>query len=238
MSPAAPRARAVLFDLDGTLLDTAPDMIGALNALLAESARDPVDFAALRPLVSHGGVALVRAAFPEVSGGVFEQLRERFLELYRANLAVHTRLFPGFEAVLATLGAQAVPWGVVTNKPGWLTEPLLAQLGLWDRAGCVLSGDTLPERKPHPRPLLVAAEQLGIEPAHCLFVGDALRDVQAAQGAGMVPIGAGYGYLDPNDDPASWGVAGWIATPAELLPWLGLREPSHPVPHARAAGHS
>ena len=216
------RARAALFDLDGTLLDTAPDLAAALNALLREEQRQPLALKVVRPHVSSGAVAVVRVGFPGVSGEPFERLRRRFLELYGGAVSVHTRLFPGFEAVLATLEARGLPWGIVTNKARWLTEPLLIDLGLHARAACVLSGDTLPERKPHPRPLLVAAEQIGVAPADCVFVGDALRDVQAARAAGMVPLAVRFGYLDPADQPETWPVAAWLDAPADLLPWLHL----------------
>ncbi len=216
------RARAALFDLDGTLLDTAPDLAAALNVLLREEARAPLELAVIRPHVSSGAVAVVRAGFPGVTGEPFERLRHRFLELYRAAVSVHSRLFPGFEAVLATLEARGLPWGIVTNKARWLTEPLLIDLGLHSRAACVLSGDTLPERKPHPRPLLVAAEQIGVAAADCVFVGDALRDVQAARAAGMVPLAVRFGYLDPADHPETWPVEAWLEVPADLLPWLHL----------------
>ncbi|HEX9474963.1 MAG TPA: phosphoglycolate phosphatase [Steroidobacteraceae bacterium] len=227
------RARAALFDLDGTLLDTAPDLAAALNALLREEQRPALELAAIRPHVSSGAVAVVRVGFPGVSGEHFERLRHRFLALYGAAVCVHTRLFPGFEAVLATLEAQGLPWGIVTNKARWLTEPLLIDLGLHSRAACVLSGDTLPERKPHPRPLLVAAERIGVAPADCVFVGDALRDVQAARAAGMVPLAVRFGYLDPADHPEAWPVAAWLETPADLLPWLHLQgqrtQPGRPI---------
>ena len=224
-------ARAALFDLDGTLLDTAPDMAAALNLLRAEQALSPLPFALLRRQVSNGAIAMVRTAFPEAAGAEFERLRERFLDIYRANLVVHTQLFAGFETVLSRLEQCAIPWGIVTNKAAWLTEPLLAALGLRQRAGCVLSGDTLPERKPHPRPLRVAAEQLGLAPAQCVYVGDALRDVQAANAAGMCALGAQFGYLNPADEPQRWPVAGWLATPHDLLPWLDLT----PVPDLTTA---
>ncbi len=150
-------ASALLLDLDGTLLDTAPDMGGALNLLRAEHGLEPLPAATIRPVVSHGAMRLVALGFPEAAGDDFETLRLRFLDLYAANLAVGTRLFPGFDAVLDRLEAQGLPWGIVTNKPGWLTDPLLAALGLDRRAACAVSGDTLAERKPHPLPLLHAA---------------------------------------------------------------------------------
>jgi len=217
-------ARAALFDLDGTLLDTAPDMACAVNLLRQEQALAPLPFAMLRLQVSNGGVAMMRSAFPETEDAEFERLHERFLAIYRANLAVHTRLFAGFETVLSRLEQCEIPWGIVTNKAASLTEPLLEALGLRQRAGCVLSGDTLPERKPHPRPLLVAAEQLGLAPTQCVYVGDALRDVQAANAAGMCALGAQFGYLNPADEPHRWPVAGWLATPHDLLPWLDLSQ--------------
>jgi phosphoglycolate phosphatase len=220
MSAAGCCCRAVFFDLDGTLLDTAPDMAGALNALRAEAALPPLDYETLRVLVSHGSIAVVRRGFPDADAAAFERLRQRFLAIYAARLTQATRLFPGFDVVLATLEARGIPWGVVTNKPGFLTEPLLAGLGLRQRAACVLSGDSLPERKPHPRPLLVAAERAGVPPTDCIFVGDALRDIQAARAAGMLPLVASFGYIGPEEDPDSWQAAGAIATPHALLDWI------------------
>ncbi len=217
-------ARAALFDLDGTLLDTAPDMAGALDSLLADLGREPLPFEAVRPQVSNGSIALARMAFPELEPGgeAFEARRMQLLDHYRLRLARETRLFDGFEQLLARMESAGLPWGIVTNKPGWLTDPLLAELGLAARAAVVVSGDTLPERKPHPRPLLHAAQAIGRAPGECLFVGDALRDVQAALAAGMRPVGVRFGYLDPATDPGRWPVEGWISRPTDLLGWLGL----------------
>jgi phosphoglycolate phosphatase len=221
---AAPRA--VLFDLDGTLLDTAPDLAGALSALLIEQGRESLPYESVRRQVSNGSIALIRLAFPALEPGAerFEALRQRLLDIYRSRIALETRLFPGFAAVLEAIERAGMPWGIVTNKPAWLTGPLLRELGLAERAGSVLSGDTLPERKPHPRPLLVAAAQLGVPAAQCLFIGDALRDVQAAIAAGMQPLGVRFGYLDPAEAPDQWPVAGWLEHPGELLAWLGLAD--------------
>jgi 2-phosphoglycolate phosphatase len=217
-------ATAALFDLDGTLLDTAPDLTAALNVLLAEEQREALSLPSVRPHVSTGAIAVVHRGFPEIEVGSegFEALRLRFLDHYRAAVAVHTRLFPGFELVLATLEAHALPWGIITNKAGWLTEPLLDALGLRTRAACVVSGDTLAVRKPHPDQLLLAADRIGVPAADCVYVGDALRDVQAARAAGMVPLGARYGYLNESEQPDSWPVAGWLDEPQDLLPWLRL----------------
>jgi phosphoglycolate phosphatase len=212
---------ALLLDLDGTLLDTAPDMGGALNLLRAEAGREPLPLASIRPVVSHGAMRLVSLGFPEATGAEFERLRLRFLELYSQNLALGTELFPGIEPVLDELERRGLPWGVVTNKPGWLTDPLLAALGLDHRASCVVSGDTVAERKPHPLPLLHAAGLVGVAPAHCVYVGDAERDIQAGRAAGMTTVVAAYGYISAEDDPAGWQPTGIIAEPGELLEWVG-----------------
>jgi len=217
---------AVLLDLDGTLLDTAPDMARALNALRAEQQLEPLAFERIRSQVSNGATAVVRLGFPQAETVQFEALRARFLDLYRADLVVDTRLFPGFDEVLGLFAAHRIPWGIVTNKPRWLTEPLLRQIGLYDRAACVLSGDSLPLRKPDPLPLLTAARTLGIEPARCLYLGDALRDMQAARSAGMVALGAAFGYIGAAEEVADWPVTAWIAAPLELLGWVGLSRAS------------
>ena len=218
------RAAAILLDLDGTLLDTAPDMVGALNRLRREEGREPLPFAAVRASVSHGSQRLVALGFPTAAAGAeFERLRERFLRLYADNLADGTCLFPGMSEVLATLESARVPWGVVTNKPGWLTDPLLERLGLATRACCVVSGDTVAERKPHPMPLLHAARLAGVRPGDCVYVGDAERDIVAGRAAGMQTVVAGYGYIAPEDAPLQWLADGIVERPAELLDWVTLR---------------
>jgi 2-phosphoglycolate phosphatase len=232
--PATPLA-AVLLDLDGTLLDTAPDLARALNALRGQQQLPPVAFERVRPQVSEGATAVLRVGFPDADAAQFEALRARFLDLYRAQLVVETRLFTGFDTVLSQLEAHGIPWGIVTNKPRWLTEPLLQQMGLFERAGCVLSGDSLPLRKPDPLPLLTAARELNIEPARCLYLGDALRDAQAARAANMVALGASFGYIAAHEDVTQWPVNAWIDEPLELLAWVGLRPPASLLaPHAGA----
>ncbi|MFZ2507865.1 MAG: phosphoglycolate phosphatase [Steroidobacteraceae bacterium] len=215
--------RGVLFDLDGTLLDTAPDMAGALNQLLAEEGMAAMPFEHIRPHVSHGALRLVRLAFGDPDAARLEDLHRRFLDFYHASIATHTRMFHGFELVLYTLEAAGLRWGIVTNKPAWLTMPLLEVLGLAARSGCVVSGDTLPERKPHPMQLLHAAGLLGLEPVQCVYLGDAERDVQAARNAGMIPLVAGFGYLGAGENPSSWLPDAIIGQPTDLLEWLGLR---------------
>jgi phosphoglycolate phosphatase len=218
---AAPRCRAVLFDLDGTLADTAPDLAGALNTLLAELGRPSLPLATIRPHVSHGASALLRFALgvARESPG-YDDLLQRFLALYRGAIAAQTRLFDGMPALLAAAEARGLPWGVVTNKPAWLTDPLMAALGLTARAGCIVSGDTTAYAKPHPEPLLHASRVLAVPPAACLFVGDAERDIEAGRRAGMRTLVARFGYLGPDDRPASWGADGLVDSPGEILAWL------------------
>jgi phosphoglycolate phosphatase len=214
--------RGVLFDLDGTLLDTAPDMAAALNRLRIAEGLAALPYLQIRPLVSHGAPRLLRLAFGEPDAERHESLRRRFLDFYRAALAVHTRLFDGFEAVLSAIERSGLRWGIVTNKPGWLAAPLVAEVGLAERCACLVAGDTLAERKPHPLPLLHAAGLLGLEPRECAYVGDAERDVQAARNAGMIPLVAGFGYLGDGDDPAAWRADAVFARPEDLVDWLGL----------------
>lgn len=214
--------RGVLFDLDGTLLDTARDMAQALNRVRAGEGLSALPFDQVRPLVSHGAPRLLKLAFGEPEPARYEELRRRFLDAYRGSLAVHTRLFAGFDRVLERIEQAGMRWGVVTNKPGWLAEPLLEETGLAARCGCIVSGDTLAERKPHPLPLLHAAGLLGLEPHSCVYVGDAERDVQAARKAGMIPLVAGFGYLGDGEDPAAWQPDAIFARPEELIDWLEL----------------
>jgi 2-phosphoglycolate phosphatase len=216
------RGRALLLDLDGTLLDTAPDMAAALNALRREHGREALAFDAVRPQVSHGGAALVRLGFAGETGAEFERLRLRFLEIYSGALATHTRLFPGFADVLATLDSAGIPWGIVTNKPGWLTTPLLAALGLDRRVCCAVAGDTLAQRKPHPAPLLHAAALAGCAPEHCIYAGDAERDIIAGRAAGMRTVAVRFGYLAPGEDPAAWRPDGVAERPSDLLDWIDV----------------
>lgn len=218
--------RAVLFDLDGTLLDTAPDLAGALNRLRLREGLAPLPYARIRPHVSHGSVALTRLGFALAEDDPrFETLRLQLLEEYHACLAERTVLFDGMEGVLAHLVSAGLKWGIVTNKPGWLTLPLMTQIALAHPPGCILSGDSLPVRKPDPAPLLHAASLLGEAPGHCLYIGDAERDVEAGRRAGMRTLVAGYGYLRAEDDPRLWGADGLIETPAELLDWLRAESP-------------
>lgn len=213
--------RAVLFDLDGTLADTAPDLGLALNLLRAERDLPPVPLEQTRALTSSGARGLIKAGFghtPEHPD--YPVLRDRFLELYADNVCVDTRLFDGMDALLDALEQRSLVWGVVTNKAMRFTDPLIAALGLSARAACIVSGDTTPRSKPAPDPLLHAARLIGLAPADCLYIGDDLRDIQAARAAGMGALAAAYGYLGDESDPAAWGADGIIHAPAEVLHFL------------------
>lgn len=212
----------VLFDLDGTLADTAPDLHQALNSVLAEQGRPPMPLQQVRPAASHGAIAMLRLGFPDATEEALLSLRHRFIHHYRANLDRHTTLFPGTLTMLAGLEARGIAWGIVTNKPADLTEPLLQALGLRQRAVCVVSGDTTAHAKPHPGPLLHACELLGCEPAAAIYVGDSSKDVEAARSAGMRVVVAGYGYMDGADCAGQWAADHIIARPADLLAWEGL----------------
>ena len=211
----------ILFDLDGTLIDTAPDMAAALNDVLRAEGREALPFASIRPHVSHGAAGLLRLAFGEhLPVHELDRLRAAFLERYQRDLSGASRLFPGMAEVLDRIEATGLRWGVVTNKPGWLTEPLLRALDLDARAATVVSGDTLSQRKPDPAPLLFACSSVGIAPDRTLYVGDAERDMIAATAAGMATCLALYGYLGTDDPSDHWGADIAIERPDELWPRL------------------
>lgn len=195
----------ILFDLDGTLADTAPDLVAVLNQLLAESGRPPVPFAIARNAVSHGAVGLIRLGFGLASDApVDETLRQRFLQLYKALGHSNSRLFIELKTILSICSKINGRWGVVTNKPQALTVPLLDALGVLATAGSVVSGDTLPQRKPDPAPLELAARELGVDPANCIYLGDAERDIVAGRAAGMHTMSTSYGYIRPGEEVAHW----------------------------------
>jgi phosphoglycolate phosphatase len=213
--------RAVLFDLDGTLADTAPDLGYVLNLQRAARGLEIMPLTRLRPVVSQGARGLLRVGFgltPQQQD--YEAMRDEFLELYARNLCRETRLFDGMEEVLDALESLDRPWGIVTNKLHRYTEPLVEALGLHGRAGCVISGDTCARAKPHPDPLLEAARRLGIEATECVYVGDDERDMQAGRAASMLPVVALYGYLGEGTDPQSWDFHAAIQHPLDLLQLL------------------
>ena len=213
--------RTVLFDLDGTLLDTAPDLAWALNEVRRMHGDPPLDYAVVRAIVSHGSLAMARIACAHTEGSApFEAFRQQLLDTYRDNLATRTRLFAGMAELLDEFDECGICWGIVTNKPAWLTNPLLEQIQLDKRAATIVSGDTLLQSKPHPAPLLLAAEQTGSAPADCLYVGDAERDVIAGNAAGMRTMVALYGYLCADDQPECWGADVLVESPAAIRAWL------------------
>lgn len=213
--------QAVLFDLDGTLADTAPDLAAALNSTLTQYGREPMPYEDVRPVVSHGAVALIQLGFgmqPDEPG--FEQRRKYLLDIYARNLCRDTTLFPGMPEVLAHLESEGVRWGIVTNKPAWLTDPLMVAMGLDGVAGCIVSGDTCANRKPHPEPILHACDLIDCSPSRTWYVGDAGRDIEAGRAAGCITIGARYGYLHPDDPTDSWSADHMIDQPQELMELL------------------
>ncbi len=220
MSIGNDAARGILFDLDGTLVDTAPDMVAALIRLQEELGDPAVNYELARSNVSNGAAGLVRAAFPGLSEASRVDLQQRFLRIYQRNVCEKSRLFPGLAELLEALDQQQRPWGIVTNKPQAFTDPILIALGLQRRMACAISGDTLPQRKPNPAPMLLASRMLDIEPEHIVYVGDAARDIDAGRAAGMSTIAAGWGYITDDDDPANWQADAIAPTPADLTQLL------------------
>ena len=209
---------AVLFDLDGTLIDSAPDMVASLNQILKEEGLAPLTLETLRPYVSKGGLAMTKVAFDKYKNEEdIEPLRLRFLDYYLHNIADHSKLFDGFESLLKTLEKQSIAWGVVTNKPGWLTDPLMSALKLDQRSAVTISGDTTAEKKPHPLPLLTAAEAIKISCEHCLYIGDDPRDIEAGNAANMTTVIAKYGYISDNSNLESWMADSMIDHPTQIL---------------------
>ncbi len=212
---------SVFFDLDGTLADTAPDLAAALNQILQERGKPMLQLEAIKPAVSLGGDTMIKLAFgiheddPE-----FSHLRQRFLEFYDERLHRDTHVFPGIEKVLEYIEAKNIIWGVVTNKPEWLTNPVMEQLRLTERAACIVSGDTTAYRKPHPGPMLHACELAQCAPETAVYVGDALRDIEAGRAAGMKTLAADYGYIAEGENPNDWNADGSISKPEEIIDWL------------------
>lgn len=225
--PRALPVRAVLFDLDGTLADTAADLAAALNRVRADRQLPPLPVATLRPHASDGTRGMLGAGL-----GVtrehrdWDALKDAFLDYYAAAIAVHTRLFAGAEEVLAEIERRRLAWGIVTNKAARFTLPLLEQLALASRANVVVCGDTTAQAKPHPAPLLHAVTQLGLDAAGCVYVGDAERDVAAARAAGMASLVARYGYIGSDVLPESWEPDGFIDSLPAVLDWLPKRDAS------------
>ena len=213
---AAQRLDAVLFDLDGTLIDTAPDMVAVLQDLQKAHGIEPVPYALGRANVSHGAIGLLRVGFPDENAKYNSPLHLEYLERYTQRICVKSVIFDGLEALLDDLDTAGIPWGIVTNKPERLTLPLLQMLELESRSACIVSGDSVTERKPHPAPMLHACEVAGMTPQQTIYAGDAARDIEAGRAAGMATIAAAYGYVTDDDDPASWGADEIASDTADL----------------------
>ena len=221
------RIGAVLFDLDGTLADTAPDMARTVNLMRERRGLQPVASEKVRPFVSRGARGMICSAFEMTTEHPeYAAMRDEFLHLYSDNLCIGTRLFPGMVELLEWLEREGIRWGIVTNKFERLAHGVVSGLGLTDRAGCLVGGDTCARAKPHPDSLLFAASVLGVEPRHTLYVGDDERDVQAARAAGMPVIVAGYGYLGDGPAPRDWGADAVVQSVPEIAAWIrgGARE--------------
>ena len=218
-------AKAVLFDLDGTLLDTAPDLVAALNTQLQQHNKAPANYLTARNLASQGSAGLTQLGFPEI---IEEQeraaLRKQYLDIYAQQSCSQTQFFPEIEQLLEDIEKHKTPWGIVTNKPGWLTDPILDHLQLSSRAACVVCGDTLTKRKPDPDPLLHACKLINISPEHCVYVGDDPRDIYAGNAAGMYTCVANYGYISNETQTDRWGADFMIDTPSELLKNIQLTQ--------------
>ncbi|HMO49426.1 MAG TPA: phosphoglycolate phosphatase [Rubrivivax sp.] len=225
-SPGAAGAadvRAVLFDLDGTLVDSAPDLAGAANDLRQAHGLPPLPFGQLRPMVGSGARGMLDAAFGVVPGDPrFDALRSDFLARYEARMLRETRVFATIVPVLQALQRQGLRWGIVTNKIARFSVPVVEGLGLRAHCAVLVSGDTTAFAKPHPQPLLEAARQLALAPERCIYVGDDLRDVQAGRGARMPALAAAWGYLGCGESVQDWNADAVLAQPHELLHWLGM----------------
>ena len=215
--------RVVLFDLDGTLVDSAPDLAGAGNEMRLQRGLPALPYEQLRPMVGSGARGMVGAALRVTPDDPdFAALRDEFLARYEARLTRETRIFDAVLPVLAALDSASIRWGIVTNKVARYTHPVVQGLGLASRAAVVICGDSTPHSKPHPAPLLEAARRIGVAASGCVYVGDDLRDVQAGRAAGMRTIAAAWGYLGLGEPISAWNADAVIDSPAQLLQWLAM----------------
>jgi len=210
----------VLFDLDGTLVDTAPDLIACLNKALKQYGFDEVDCDKLKPFISYGAAAMINKSVTDIDDLTQEKILETMLECYQQNIAEHSRFFSGMTETLNTIESLGLKWGIVTNKRERFTNPLVIALNLTDRVACVVSGDTTENNKPHPEPMLEACAQANVNPEECVYIGDALHDIDAGKNAKMKTLAALYGYLKPDDKPYTWGADALIESPQQLTSWI------------------
>jgi phosphoglycolate phosphatase len=206
----------ILFDLDGTLVDSAPDLLAAVNRVLADAGREPLPLAVLRPVVSKGSRAMLATAFPDLDEQARENLIATFLDYYGAAIAEHGHAFDDIELLLSRIERAGLRWGIVTNKPEKLAHDVVAAMGWHERCAILVGGDTLALKKPDPAQLLHACKQLSIRPERCVYVGDDERDIQAARAAGMPSVVALWGYRESHEDPSAWGADRRIGFPLEL----------------------
>lgn len=215
------KIKTVLFDLDGTLLDSAPDLANSLNNTLSRMGREAVSLNEIRDVVSLGGEALVKLCFgltPEHNS--YQEIHDAFRKDYEEHICENTTLFPGIDELLSHIENKNLQWGVVTDKPEYLTLSVLNKIGLLDRASCIVAGDSIPYRKPSPEPLLHACKLINTEPDFCVYVGDAKRDIDAAKSANIFSIAALYGYIPRDAKPESWQANYYIDQPQDLIDWL------------------
>lgn len=214
----------VLFDLDGTLVDTAPDLIACLNKALSLYSLPAASAELIKPFISYGAKAMITASQKTT---IDEKIQSRILEtlhdFYQDNIAVHSVFFSGMLETLDSIEAQGLKWGVVTNKLERFTNPLMDALNLTGRAACVISGDTAAKPKPHPEPMLAACKQARVKPEECVYIGDAAHDIAAGKSAGMKTLVALYGYLKPGDKPETWGADALIESPVQISEWIGSK---------------
>jgi len=210
----------VLFDLDGTLVDTAPDLIACLNQALNVHGFDAVAPEIIKPFISYGAAAMINASLPAINDRLKLDILETMLNHYQDNIAEYTVFFPGMSDTLDAIEAQGLKWGVVTNKRERFTNPLMAALKLADRAACIISGDTTANPKPHPEPMLAACKQAGVNPEECVYIGDARHDITAGKSANMKTLAALYGYIKPGDAPETWGADALIQSPGQISIWI------------------
>lgn len=210
----------VLFDLDGTLVDTAPDLIACLNKTLQAHDFAAVSAAALRPWISHGAMAMINQCLPDQNQQLKQQMLDFMLDSYQHNIAEYSLLFAGMDSLLEQIESLGLKWGVVTNKRERFSLPLMAALGLDKRAACIVSGDTTAFSKPHPEPMFEACRQAKVSAERCVYVGDAAHDISAGKQANMKTLAAVYGYLKPDDQPEAWGADGLVDHPEHILEWI------------------
>ncbi len=210
----------VLFDLDGTLVDTAPDLIACLNKALIIHGFNEVTSDKLKPFISHGAMAMIDYCVEQADEATKDKILETMLDCYQNNIAEHSQFFSGITETLETIESLGLKWGIVTNKRERFTNPLVEALMLTNRAACIVSGDTTANSKPHPEPMLAACKQANVKPEECVYIGDAVHDINAGKNANMKTLAAIYGYLKADDEPQTWGADALIESPEQLTSWI------------------